>query len=373
MEMENKEKEIDIIALMHTVWGRRRLLIKWGCVGLVAGVIIAFSIPKQYVTIVKIAPEGTPDSKVSSMSGLAAMAGMTLPGTAEEGISEKLYPEIVKSTPFLLEFADMQVDDGGVKMSLYEYLTEHQRKAWWSYVIGAPMQAVGWIVGLFSDEDEDGDGDGDGGKRSRSRNSKSKSIEDIDIFKPTTTQIKYINVLGSLVSIEPDKKTGILKVTTKMQDPLISATLADSLISKLQLYMTDYRTGKARADLRVNEKKLEEARQSYYAAEDAYAEAQDKNRNLTTQFAQVKIDRLSNEKMLAFGIYQQIATEVELGKVKLQEQTPIATVVEPASVPLRADSPKKLFLMVIFTFLGVFGAAMAVVVREVVKNTNDTI
>lgn len=353
--MENKEREIDLIELLRAVWVQKWKLCKWGVGGLVAGIIIAFSIPTEYKTVVQIAPEGTVKEGQGQMSGIAAMMGVNIGGAATAGVTEKIYPEIVKSTPFLLEFANIEVQNKDKeKMSLFDYLSEEQKAAWWSYVISAPMYTIGWVRGLFSAD------------------TPPKGVADsIDIFNLSEELRSFATNLSSRIIVEDDKKTSIYKVSAKMQDPLISAVVADSLVSKLQRYMTAYRTSKARADLAMNQKMLDEAQQQYYAADEIYATYVDKNQNLIMQSARVKVERLKNERDLAFSVYQQLATQVEMSKVKLQEETIIATIIEPASVPLIPDSPNKKLIAIAFTFLAVFTAAGIVVVKFLIARPKE--
>lgn len=342
--MENKE--IDLIELFNAVWAKRKLLVKWGLIGMVVGVVIAFSIPKTYQSVVKIASESKSSSRMGSMGGLAAMAGISFDGSSDNGISEQVYPEVLKSTPFLLDLAPIKVDYDNEKISFYDYITKNQKKAWWSYVMSAPMKFVGWVMSIGKDN-------------------KPKD-EAINIFEPSGTQLGYIGELNKLIKTSTDKKTDIMSIEVKMQDPYIAAIIADSVLARLQLYMTNYRTSKARADLKNNEKLLNEVREKYYILDSAYANAQDRNRNLAMKSAQVQLERLSNEKDLAFSIYQQVANQVEMGRIKVQEETPIATVIEPASVAKNPISPNKMIVVLAFIFLSVFGIAAVQVVKFII-------
>ncbi|MEG1649562.1 MAG: Wzz/FepE/Etk N-terminal domain-containing protein, partial [Rikenellaceae bacterium] len=138
--MDNTEKEIDLVELMQCVWAKKRMLIKWGVIGLVIGTVVAFSMPKTYLSTVKIAAESKKGGgSMGAMGGLAAMAGFNIGGVASDGISEELYPEILQSTPFLLELVPIVVENNDKKISFYEYITKDQKQAWWSHVMGAPM------------------------------------------------------------------------------------------------------------------------------------------------------------------------------------------------------------------------------------------
>ena len=73
-----EEQEIDLIELAQKLWKERKFLLKGCGIAVVVGLIVAFSIPKEYTTTVKLAPETQDAAKKSSLGGLAAMAGINL-------------------------------------------------------------------------------------------------------------------------------------------------------------------------------------------------------------------------------------------------------------------------------------------------------
>ncbi len=142
-----------------------------------------------------------------------------------------------------------------------------------------------------------------------------------------------------------------------MQDPLVSAILADTVVARLQEYVTDYRTNKARHDLEYAIKLNEEAKASYYKAQQRYADYLDRNQGLAFHSAQTMRDRLENESALTFNLYNQTAQQVQRAQAKVQENTPVYAVVVPATVPIKADSPKKVMILAGFTFLAFVACA----------------
>lgn len=360
-----KDQEIDLMELLRKVWSSRRRVVKYALVGAAAGLVIGFSIPKSYVTTIKLAPESKAgNASGGSMAGLAAMAGINLSqGAGTEGITTAIFPEIVKSTPFLLEFAEIPVtlkpekpDVPGEQMTLFEYVTEHQKKAWWKYVTAFPGQAVGWILSIGKDKTEQ----------------KLPSVDSVDMFSLPGEYKGFVGTLNAMLSVQEDKKTSMLEAKVTMQDPMVSALVADSLVSKLQKYMTAYRTRKTRQDLEQGIRQNAEAKSRYYEAEDQLVAAVDQNRTVSSEALRVRIERLRNEREIAYNIYNQTASQVEMTKIKLQEETPIATVVEPAIVPDRAASPNKMMIFVAFAFLGGFLAIGIVVVRFLLANSQET-
>lgn len=342
------EEEIDLLELGKRLWAARRRMMVYALVGALTGVLVAFSIPREYTTVVKLAPE-TPDnaSRVNGMADLASLAGinMGMPGSVD-GITLALYPEVLKSTPFLMEFADVTVttDRKGETYPFFEYIVRKEKRPWWTYVARAPRGALNWV-------------------RSWGK-SPEAGRDTTDLFRLSPDQVQFLSSLGERISIDMDKKTGIITMVSRMQDPLVSAVIADSLVVKLQRYIGSYKTNKARRDLEFNQKLLEESKQAYYEAERRLAAAMDRNRNIIAETLRIRIEQLQNERDIAFNVYNQMAQQVEASKIKVQENTPIATVIQPASVPLAPTSPRKVMIVGVFCFLGIFVAAGTVVLGE---------
>ena len=229
-----EEQEIDLIELAQKVWAERKMLYKVCGIAAVIGLIVGFSIPKEYSTEVTLAPESASKMNAGSMGALAAMAGINLGGASagEDALSPELYPDIVKSTPFLLELFDVKVKDqkGKIDTTLYAYLDKYQRSSWMGTVVSAPFKALGWTLSLFKDKPEKKEGK-------------------IDPFRLTLDETRVAEALSKRILVTIDKKTGVTTLEVTMQDPLISASLTDTVMRCLQNYITDYRTNKARHDL----------------------------------------------------------------------------------------------------------------------------
>ena len=67
---------------------------------------------------------------------------------------------------------------------------------------------------------------------------------------------------------------------------------------------------------------------------------------------------------LAFNVYNTLAQKLEQDKLRVQEQTPVFTIIEPASVPLKASSPKKMLILVAFVFLALTGGCGYLIIKK---------
>lgn len=350
-EIENKpvasqqeeEQEIDLLELAQKIWAGRKLIFKSCGVAVVLGLVVAFSIPKEYTTSVIMVPEMGGKSTVGNLGALASMAGINLSsGSGAEALSPDLYPDIVKSTPFLLDLFPVKVTtiEGGKPLTLYDYMDNNQRAPWWGMVTAAPFKALGWVVSLFKEE------------------AKPSAESKPDAFRLTQDQAGIAKSISDRIITSVDKKSGVISLSVSMQDPLVSAALTDTVMQNLQSYITEYRTNKAKRDLAYTEKLYKEAQQDYYTAQQKYANFADSNLDIVLTGYRTRLERLQNEATLAYGLYNQISQQLQLAKAKVQEVTPVYTVVQPASVPLQPESPKKpmiLFMIIFFAFAGSVG------------------
>ncbi|WP_291530264.1 Wzz/FepE/Etk N-terminal domain-containing protein [Bacteroides sp. UBA939] len=347
-----EEQEIDLIELAKKVWAERKLVLKACGYAVLIGLVVAFSIPKEYSTSVTLAPESSGKSTTGSMGALAAMAGINMGTSAgEDALSPDLYPDIVSSTPFLTELFDVNVkdDDEEIDTTLYVYLDEHQRAPWWGMITSAPFKALGWVVSLFKDEEVGGDGT-------------------LNPFRLTKNEADIAEALSKRIAVSVDKKTGVTTLTVTMQNPLISASLTDTVMYRLQNYITNYRTNKARHDLVFTEKLYGEAKTNYTEAQGKYASFVDANQNIILLSYRAEQERLQNEMNLAYNVYTQMAQQLQMAKAKVQEITPVYTVVQPATVPLRPSKPSKVMILIGFVFLaGVGSVGWILFIKDLIK------
>ena len=159
------------------------------------------------------------------------------------------------------------------------------------------------------------------------------------------------NYLSKKINVTVDKKTGKTQLSLEMQDPLVVATVLDAVVSNLKEFMSDYRTSKSRQDVKNLTVICDQRKQDYYAAQKAYADYMDSNKNVIRQSAQAERQRLQQEMNLAYQVYSQVATQLEGARIKTQQDKPVFAVISPANVPLRKSGPSKAKLLIGFTFL----------------------
>lgn len=339
---DDDELQIDWMGILRQVLAIRKKLYIAAAVGVVLGILIALGTPKQYTVSITLSPEmgsGKSGSDLASMT--ASFLGGSIGSNSPDALNATLAPDIVASTPFLLELFDARVvsQDKQIDTTFTAYLDE-QKSSWLGYVLKVPGMAIGCVKSLFTDKEE-----------------KTATIQE-GAIELNEEDAKKLEGLRKQISADVDKKTAITTLSVTLQDPKVTATIADSVVSKLQQYITAYRTSKAKEDCQYLEKLYKERQQEYYDAQQRYARYVDANSNVVFQSTMAERERLQNDMNLAYQVYSQVAQQLQVARAKVQEEKPVFAVVEPAVVPLDPSgiSRKVIVLGIIFLTVAFTGA-----------------
>lgn len=340
---QEEELEIDLMEYAKKLWAARMLLLKVAGIAAIVGVVIALTTPKQYTVSVTLAPESS-KAGGGGLSGIASMLGVGgfNMGSDADALNVTLYPDIVSSTPFILDLLDTPVstlNEEEPDTTLVGYLEEYTSSSLMGTIVSIPFKAIGGIISLFkSNEEEEGN-------------------TSINPFQLTREQSQTVQGLREMIVANVDKKTGVTTVSVTMQDPLVAAILTDTVIVKLKEHITKYRVSKAQEDCNYWEQLNEERRKEYHEKQKKYAEYVDANKNVILQSARIEQERLQNEMNLAYQVYSNVATQLQMAKAKVQEAKPVFAVVEPASVPLQPSGTSRKMILIGIVFLAVAGVA----------------
>lgn len=336
---ETEEKEVDLMEYVRKLWLARKTLFKAAGIAAVLGVVIALTTPRQYTVNVTLAPEsGRSGGGLSSLASMFGVGGMSM-GNDADALNVLLYPNILESTPFILDLMDTPVktiDEELPDTTLSVYLTEYTSNSLIANVISLPFRALGGLISLFVTEEE-------------------QLPDTINPFQLTKDQADIVKGIKRLVVANVDKKTGITTVSVTMQDPMVAAIMTDTVVHKLKEHITKYRVSKAEEDYRYWEKLYQQHRQEYYEAQKNYAEYTDANKNVILQSVSIEQERLQNEMSLAFQTYSNVANQLQMAKAKVQEAKPVFALVEPATVPIKPSGRGRAMTVILIVFLVVAG------------------
>lgn len=346
-----EEQEIDILALIKRLWEKKAFIIKTVVVFAVLGVIVAITSPKEYTASCVVVPE-TKGGAFSggSLGGLAAMAGINLGASAGgEMLSPLMYDKLMKNIDLRKELMQTPInwEEYEQPITILDYYTnpEYAKTSVLGFVkkytIGLPFLILKAIRG--EEEKPEMTLPSDGPKLSAY----------------TQDELKCIKVFAGQFSLMADKKNGDVTISARMPEALAAAQVADAVKNLLQKYVIELKLQKAETNYEYIKQRYEEAKVVFEHKQAEYAKFQDANKVLSTALSKAKEEQMRSEFSVARDLFNQLTTQLVQAEMKIKEDIPILTVVEPVQVPLEKNKPQRIKILFIWCFLGgVFGCGL---------------
>ena len=352
--MEEKNQSLDLSALLGKLLSRKRLFLVNALIVFVLACAWILPQPRYYTSNVTLAPEMSGASGGGSLSDIASSFGIDLgSGPSVDAFYPMLYPDLLKSSDFVVGLFDIPVKtmDGKVQTTYYDYLVNHQKSSFWT----VPFKWVKRQIKNLMPSDDNG-GVGKDGKP--------------DPFMLSEQQQAVLTTLAeSKVLCSVDKKTEVISILVTDQDKLVCATMADSVRERLQAFIIDYRTKKARVDVDYYGNLLQKAQTEYNEAAAAYARYADSHVNAVMQTTLAQRDALENDYQTKLGVYNTVTTQYNASLAKLQERTPSFTIIQRASVPIKPAGPKRMLFVMGMVILSVLGTSLYLLKDDVLGRT----
>ena len=350
-----EETSIDYAKLWKDILKHKRLYYKVLPITFVVAAIIMLCIPNYYKCEVMLAPELSRAGTSNSLLSLATTFGLKLgTGTAGgEALFPTMYPDLMDNVDFKTSLFLVPVTIEGDKdkgepdrtMSYYDYMLNEQRLPWWSYIFKGIGAGIKYVKNFITGKEEE-------------------ETTGINPFRLSEEQAGIIEIIDEKISCDVDQKTLIITIEVKDQEPLICATMADTVKTRLQNFITEYHTSKARVDLEYNKMLYAETKKRYEKARQRYAEFVDSNQDIVLHTFRQKQTDLENELQLQYNAYTQVAAQLTAAEAKVQEDTPAFTTLQSATVPVEKDGPHRAKWCLVFLFLAFCGTTAYVLHKE---------
>ena len=249
MNETTNQTTIDIKAMFQLLWSRRKVFYWVLPITFIVSSALILCVPRYYTCNVVLAPELQSSGSNGSLQALASSFGFntnSMMGT--DALYPMIYPDIVSSPDFLVTLFDKRVStaDGEYMDTYYNYLQTHIKAPFWA-------RWKGKLLSLITPK-----------KKEVVFHQSGKN--GFDVFCMNQRQWDAIQYMQGNIKCSVNKKTEIISLNITAQDPLICATIADSVCTALQAFITEYRTVKYRMDLLYYAEVMNDAYREYQEA-----------------------------------------------------------------------------------------------------------
>ena len=344
MEQEPNVTKVDYRIVFNEIWKRRKIYFIGLPIVAIFSILYIICIPRTFTTETKMAPEVESANANGTLGSIASSFGFDLSDIqSSDAITPLLYPDLLDDNGFIADLFSIKVisKDNSIKTDFYTYIQKYQKHAFWD-------NALGYISNLFKKKEV------------------APKKTTFDPYHPSKNDNDIIQAIRNSIKISVDKKSGVITINTKAQDPVICKTIADSVRGHLQYYITKYRTNKARKDYAYYKSLTEEAKAQYEKARRLYGGYADANTDIVLESFKSKQEDLENDMQLKYNTYSTLNTQLQAAKAKIQEKTPAFTLIQGASVPIKASEPKRMFFVLGMTFCA-FIVISLYVLKDIIK------
>ena len=357
----NEEDQIDIIALLKTLWNGKKLIVKTTILFFVIGCIVALLSPVVYTAQTTFVPQVSEDQMSTSKGGLgslASLAGINLnqgSSTSDSYLSPLLYSKIANSDEFSLKLIEEElISLNGDKFSIKQYMLSDTNSS---------FNLIGFIkkytIDLFL---------------KNSNKLKSKKIVNGYNFI-SQEEFGLVNRFKEKFSIVLNDKEGYIEVIASDKDAFISTQLVKIVTKNLQSRIIELRTNKIKERLEYSKNLYEEKQVEFDILQNNVADFKDSNKNISTARFMSELQKLESEYQLQKSILMNLASEFNNNKIKLNKDTPIFSVIDEVSVPNQRSEPKRSLIAIIYMFLGVVLSTVYLLAKEpligIIKNIKE--
>lgn len=344
METQQEYTTVDWRKVFKEIWKRKKIYFIIVPIVMILASIYIICIPRTYTTDTEIIPEvqGDVNSNTGALGSLASSFGFDMSNLeSSDAITPMLYPDLLKDNGFIVSLFKIKINtqDGKIKTDYFTYMSKYQKTAWWNKIMGG-------IKNKFT-------------KKHASTNNQTDPYE-----LPQKTDEIVQNIRSSL-SIKIDKKTGSIIISVSDQDPLVCKIIADSTRTRLENFITNYRTKKAKDDYAYYKKLTDEAHADYQKIRRLYGSFSDANEDVILQSVKSKQEDLENEMQLKFNAYTTLSTQMDAARAKVLAKTPAFTLIQGAAVPVKPESPKRMLFVLAWAFIAFIGTTVYVL-RDII-------
>ncbi len=310
--MSRDELEVTSFGLdevVQRVSTSRRLVLITAGIGLALGLVLGLVLPKVYVSEATLLPSSEEEAGLlgSNLAGLAGTLGISLSGVSVP--ESHLFPAILKSERLIRSALATPIDSSS---------------------------AARGVLGDFVADDGDPE----------------------DVREERAVD----RVRQEVLRVGLDEETGIVRVTVRMNDPVLANRANGIFLHRLAEYLKHERTAQARENRLFVEGRHQEAQRELAQVENELAGFREANRKIDNSPDLLLAEaRLYRRVRVQEEVFLELTRQYELARIEEQKATPIVEVLDPPTLRRIPGSPKLPVSAGIGLLAGVlFGSLLAV-------------
>ena len=175
--------------------------------------------------------------------------------------------------------------------------------------------------------------------------------------------------LDNVIKLELNEDEGFLDLSVEDNNPYVASQIAKTANLILQKNIIDFKIKNINDTYNFIKSQLELAKINFYNSQDKLAIFKENNRNIQSDIFKNQYSRIEDEYLIAKNIYNELAINKEKIAIDVKKNTPIFTIIKPVVIPNEKSGPRRLLIVITYSFLGIILSSLYVIFRPILLDT----
>lgn len=352
-QKNTNNNQLSIIDFIKPIFENFRFILIGFIISLILGIFYSLSLPNIFNAKTTFIPQINSESiGQSSLSGFASLAGINLANTSNSNdIPTSLYPQIVRSIPYRKELLRQKIIVIDTEISIADYFLKDEKDI---SILNAFKNNIRSIPKNLFDS-----------LKRNPENSQDLDNKDLKgVYSISEEDQMLFDLLDGNLLLKLNKKEGVVSLEFKDEDKFVAAQVVEIAKDLLQNRIIELKVQSAREYLSFTKNQYEENLRKFEHLQDSLAILKDQNLNISSSFYQNRFIRLERDLNIVSSVTEQLANQLEQAKLQVNKNTPVFSILEPVAIPFVRYSPKRTFIVIGFSFLGVVFSIIILLLKK---------
>ena len=170
---------------------------------------------------------------------------------------------------------------------------------------------------------------------------------------PRVVNEKAIKKFDDHVKVSEDRITGLIKITTSFQDPVVSSAVANFIGNQVETYIQKENSAQSTKEKLFISDRLLIVKNELESSEMELKDFKERNRGYEDSPELFMIySQLFREVEVKKEVYLTLQQQLELARIEEVKKSPILHILDEAVPPIKKSSPNRSFFLIVSVFLG---------------------
>ncbi len=176
---------------------------------------------------------------------------------------------------------------------------------------------------------------------------------------------KAIKIFSESVNVIENRMTGLIQINVRLEDPLISANIANFIGKEVQLYIQKENSAQSTIEKLFISERLSIVKNELEKSELDLKVFKERNRGYEDSPELFMVfSRIFREVEAKKRVYLTLQQQLELARIEEVKQSPILHILDFAIAPSRKSSPNRLLFLLFSSFFGLISSSLVTVFKH---------